>query len=82
MQFCLIGKKAGEFIKLKKQLGKCDEKSSFTEADVNDVMNCLNGLKDRIDLAKEIFLENEKKDEIIFEFWYRNGKIVFTDIDG
>jgi hypothetical protein len=82
--FVSFEKKAGEFLKPKKLPinNELIKEGDLSEAEVEDVMVRLRNFNDKIELARELFSENEKKDEIIFEFWYRNGKVAFTDIDG
>ncbi|MFH1233861.1 MAG: hypothetical protein V1649_04420 [Patescibacteria group bacterium] len=75
-------KKAGEFMKPAKTL---DADSSIEEGEVKEIYNFLSMYREKIETIIDIITKSQKKsvnDTVVsLEFSYRDGKIVFSDID-
>lgn len=75
-------KKYGEMMKPERRI---DNDSPLTQSEIKDIAEKLQEYKESIDFAKNIFLTETRKRNInagvSFEFFYKNGKIIFTDID-
>lgn len=80
--FQIFIKKAGEFMKPTKKLSA---DSSIKEGEIRDIYRFLVQYRDKIDTAIDMIANRPNKDPkdtpISFEFSYRDGKIVFSDID-
>ena len=75
-------KKAGEFMKPVKNL---DTDSSIKEGEVRKIYEFLKMYQEKIETIIDIITKSQKKSandmSISFEFSYRDGRIVFSDID-
>lgn len=75
-------KKAGEFLKPIKKLG---EDSLIKEEEIREIYNFLNLYREKIETIIDVITKSKNKSAndmtISLEFSYRNGKIVFSDID-
>jgi len=75
-------KKAGEFMKPAKTL---DADSSIEEGDIREIYNFLSMYREKIETIIDIITKSKNKlvndMAISLEFSYRDGKIVFSDID-
>ena len=75
-------KKTGEFMKPAKTL---DAGSSIEEGEVKEIYDFLNMYREKIETIIDIITKSQKKSTndmtISFEFSYRDGRIVFSDID-
>lgn len=75
-------KKAGEFMKPTKEL---DADSSIKDSEVREIYSFLNMYREKIETITDIIAKSKNKsinDMIVsMEFSYRDGKLVFSDID-
>lgn len=80
--FQIFIKKAGEFMKPTKNLSA---DSSIKEGEVKEIYNFLKMYREKIETIMDVITRSQKKSAkdmaVSLEFSYRDGKIIFSDID-
>ncbi len=75
-------KKAGEFMK---PAGRLSADSLIEESEIREIFKLLNFYRDRMESVSDVINKSRGRHTenltISFEFSYRNGKIIFSDVD-